>query len=121
MSDDHRERPPAPPGGDAGRQRADAAATRNAAIIEVRDIGKSYGSVIALRDVTTSVNAGEVTCVLGDNGAGKSTFIKILAGAHEHTDGEFVVDGDQRHFSSPAGRARRSGSPRSTRTWPSCR
>jgi simple sugar transport system ATP-binding protein len=51
--------------------------------------------------VTTSVNAGEVTCVLGDNGAGKSTFIKILAGAHEHTDGEFVVDGVSRHFSSP--------------------
>ena len=46
-------------------------------------------------------NAGEVTCVLGDNGAGKSTFIKILAGAHEHTDGEFVVDGVERHFSSP--------------------
>jgi simple sugar transport system ATP-binding protein len=71
------------------------------AIIEVRDIGKTYGSVIALREVTTSVNAGEVTCVLGDNGAGKSTFIKILAGAHEHTDGEFVVDGVSRHFSSP--------------------
>ena len=43
-------------------------------------------SVIALRDVTTTVNAGEVTCVLGDNGAGKSTFIKILAGAHAHTE-----------------------------------
>ncbi|MBA2739023.1 MAG: ATP-binding cassette domain-containing protein [Actinomycetota bacterium] len=70
-------------------------------LIEVRDIGKSYGSVIALRDVTTSVRAGEVTCVLGDNGAGKSTFIKILAGAHEHSTGEFVVDGVSRHMSSP--------------------
>ncbi len=70
-------------------------------VIEVRDIGKSYGSVIALRDVTTSVRAGEVTCVLGDNGAGKSTFIKILAGAHEHTSGDFVVDGISRQMSSP--------------------
>jgi simple sugar transport system ATP-binding protein len=71
------------------------------AIIEVEDIGKSYGSVIALRDVTTTVKAGEVTCVLGDNGAGKSTFIKILAGAHEHTSGKFIVDGVSRNFSSP--------------------
>ena len=71
------------------------------AIIEVKDIGKSYGSVIALRDVSTTVNAGEVTCVLGDNGAGKSTFIKILAGAHAHTQGEFLVDGATRRFSSP--------------------
>ncbi|MBO0844282.1 MAG: sugar ABC transporter ATP-binding protein [Nocardioides sp.] len=70
-------------------------------IIEVTDIGKTYGSVIALRNVSTQVKAGEVTCVLGDNGAGKSTFIKILAGAHTHTSGEFVVDGEKRRFSSP--------------------
>ncbi len=72
-------------------------------IIEVNDIGKSYGSVIALRDVTTTVKAGEVTCVLGDNGAGKSTFIKILAGAHQHTQGDFIVDGVKRTFNSPRG------------------
>jgi simple sugar transport system ATP-binding protein len=71
------------------------------AIIEVTGIGKTYGSVIALRDVTTTVKAGEVTCVLGDNGAGKSTFIKILAGAHAHSSGDFVVDGEKRSFSSP--------------------
>jgi len=70
-------------------------------IIEVENIGKRYGNVIALSDVTTSVRAGEVTCVLGDNGAGKSTFIKILAGAHEHTDGELKIDGISRHLSSP--------------------
>lgn len=74
---------------------------RGTAIIEVRDIGKRYGNIIALSDVSTSVRAGEVTCVLGDNGAGKSTFIKILAGAHEHSEGELLIDGEEQHLSSP--------------------
>ena len=85
-------------------------------IIEVKEIGKRYGNVIALSDVTTSVKAGEVTCVLGDNGAGKSTFIKILAGAHEHTDGELLIDGVARQLAQPAVGAEPRASPRSTRT-----
>jgi simple sugar transport system ATP-binding protein len=71
------------------------------ALIEVEGIGKSYGSVIALRDVSTVVNAGEVTCVLGDNGAGKSTLIKILSGVHQHDSGQFLVDGKLVRFGSP--------------------
>jgi simple sugar transport system ATP-binding protein len=70
-------------------------------LIEVTDIGKTYGSVIALRDVSTVVNAGQVTCVLGDNGAGKSTLIKILAGVHQHDSGEFRVEGTPVRFASP--------------------
>jgi simple sugar transport system ATP-binding protein len=70
-------------------------------VIEVEGLGKSYGSIIALADVSTSVRAGEVTCVLGDNGAGKSTFIKILSGVHEHTHGSFRVDGIERQMASP--------------------
>ena len=70
-------------------------------LLEVREIGKTYGSVIALRDVSTVVNAGEVTCVLGDNGAGKSTLIKILAGVHQHDRGEFLVEGTPVRFNSP--------------------
>lgn len=70
-------------------------------VIEVRKIGKRYGNIIALTDVTTSVHEGSVTCVLGDNGAGKSTFIKILAGAHAHSDGELLIDGDPTTFGSP--------------------
>ncbi|MEH3034441.1 MAG: ATP-binding cassette domain-containing protein [Aeromicrobium erythreum] len=70
-------------------------------IIEVDAIGKRYGNIIALADVTTTVKAGEVTCVLGDNGAGKSTFIKILAGAHEHSDGVLRIDGEERKLSNP--------------------
>ena len=70
-------------------------------LLELNDIGKYYGNIIALRDVTTEVNAGEVTCVLGDNGAGKSTFIKILAGVHQHDEGTFKLEGDEMRFESP--------------------
>ncbi|MGO1050679.1 ATP-binding cassette domain-containing protein [Crossiella sp. CA198] len=70
-------------------------------LLEVRDVGKRFGSVIALQEVSTVVNAGEVTCVLGDNGAGKSTLIKILAGAHQHDEGEFLLDGVPTKLASP--------------------
>jgi len=70
-------------------------------IVEARDISKRYGSVAALTDVSTSVSAGEVTCVLGDNGAGKSTFIKILAGFHRHDSGQLLLDGAPVEFSTP--------------------
>ncbi|KAA2260146.1 sugar ABC transporter ATP-binding protein [Solihabitans fulvus] len=73
----------------------------SAPLIEVTEIGKTYGSVLALRDVSTIVRAGEVTCVLGDNGAGKSTLIKILAGVHQHDTGEFLVEGAPVRFGSP--------------------
>ncbi|MGW4716084.1 ATP-binding cassette domain-containing protein [Nocardia sp. NPDC004260] len=70
-------------------------------LIEAVDLGKSYGGVVALREVSTVVNAGEVTCVLGDNGAGKSTLIKILAGVHRHDGGELRVEGESVRFASP--------------------
>mgnify|MGYP001818737107 FL=1 len=72
-----------------------------APLLEVRDVSKYFGSVIALNDVTATVNAGEVTCVLGDNGAGKSTFIKVLAGVHRPDKGRYMVEGEEVHFSSP--------------------
>ncbi|TDW29418.1 ATP-binding cassette domain-containing protein [Cryobacterium psychrophilum] len=70
-------------------------------ILEVRNIGKSYGSIIALTDISTSVGFGEVVCVLGDNGAGKSTFIKILAGAHDYTSGSLLLNGTEKRFTGP--------------------
>jgi simple sugar transport system ATP-binding protein len=74
---------------------------RTPPLLELRDVGKDYGSVIALDGITTTVRAGEVTCVLGDNGAGKSTLIKIIAGYHPPTEGELFVDGEATHFGSP--------------------
>jgi simple sugar transport system ATP-binding protein len=73
----------------------------HAPLLEVRKVSKYFGNVIALKDVSAKVGAGEVTCVLGDNGAGKSTFIKILSGVHQHDDGHLLVEGDEIRFGSP--------------------
>jgi simple sugar transport system ATP-binding protein len=72
-----------------------------APLLELRGIGKDFGSVIALQDISTTVRAGEVTCVLGDNGAGKSTLIKVLAGVHRPTRGELLLDGQPVSFGAP--------------------
>jgi simple sugar transport system ATP-binding protein len=73
----------------------------DAHLLELDNITKYYGNIIALRDVSTHVNAGEVTCVLGDNGAGKSTFIKILSGVHQQTEGSIRLNGEEVTFDSP--------------------
>jgi simple sugar transport system ATP-binding protein len=75
--------------------------TNGAPLLEVRHVSKYFGNVVALKDVTVGVNAHEVTCVLGDNGAGKSTFIKILSGVHRHDEGELLVEGENTHFHNP--------------------
>ncbi len=64
-------------------------------IIEVRNLVKHFGPVIALNGVSLSVEAGQVHCLLGDNGAGKSTLIKTLSGVHKPTSGEFLVEGSR--------------------------
>jgi simple sugar transport system ATP-binding protein len=70
-------------------------------LLEVRHVSKFFGSVIALKDISMEVRAGEVTCVLGDNGAGKSSLIKILSGVHTYDEGEFLVEGKPVRFSGP--------------------
>ncbi|HKE52164.1 MAG TPA: ATP-binding cassette domain-containing protein [Actinomycetes bacterium] len=71
------------------------------ALLEVEDLVKYFGSVIALTGISTTVRAGGVTCVLGDNGAGKSTLIKILSGVFRQDRGTYRVDGEPVQFSSP--------------------
>jgi simple sugar transport system ATP-binding protein len=70
-------------------------------LLQTRDIGKRFGSVLALSGISMSVEGGAVTCVLGDNGAGKSTLIKILAGVHPQDEGEYLIDGEPRHLANP--------------------
>jgi simple sugar transport system ATP-binding protein len=75
--------------------------SNNVPLLEVRHVSKFFGSVIALKDISMEVRAGEVTCVLGDNGAGKSSLIKILSGVHTYDEGEFLVEGKPVRFSGP--------------------
>ncbi|HEU0115917.1 MAG TPA: ATP-binding cassette domain-containing protein, partial [Thermomicrobiales bacterium] len=70
-------------------------------LLEVRNVSKYFGSVIALKDISMAVYPGEVMCLLGDNGAGKSTLIKILSGVHLPDEGEYLVDGKPVRFGSP--------------------
>jgi simple sugar transport system ATP-binding protein len=73
----------------------------NGHLLEADSIAKYYGNIVALKDISTHVNAGEVTCILGDNGAGKSSFIKILSGVHRPDGGRLLVDGEEVQFNSP--------------------
>jgi simple sugar transport system ATP-binding protein len=73
----------------------------SAALVELKDIVKTFGSVIALNGVSTSVDKGQVLCLLGDNGAGKSTLIKTLSGVHTPTSGQICLEGQPVTFRSP--------------------
>jgi len=62
-------------------------------LLEMKDVKKRFGGAIALRGTTLSVRAGEIHALLGENGAGKSTMLKILAGVHEHDGGVITLGG----------------------------
>jgi len=67
-------------------------------IIGTRNLSKSFGSVQAVQDVTLDVAEGEVHALVGDNGAGKSTVIKMLCGVLEPSSGEILLRGEQTTF-----------------------
>ncbi|MEZ5535427.1 MAG: ATP-binding cassette domain-containing protein [Thiolinea sp.] len=71
------------------------------AIIELRNVDKSFGPIDVLHDISLRVRAGEVLCLLGDNGAGKSTLIKTMCGVHKPTSGEILIDGKPVIFNNP--------------------
>jgi simple sugar transport system ATP-binding protein len=70
-------------------------------ILQLENISKYFGPVIALRGVTLRLRRGEVHCLLGDNGAGKSTLIKTLSGVFAPEKGQYLVDGQPVRFRSP--------------------
>jgi simple sugar transport system ATP-binding protein len=75
--------------------------SEHAPIIQMKSIEKHFGSVIALAGVSLEIFPGECHCLLGDNGAGKSTFIKTMSGVHKPTAGEILFEGKPMHFSDP--------------------
>jgi ABC-type sugar transport system ATPase subunit len=78
-----------------------ATATIDGPLLQLRDIGKSFGAVSALAGVTLDVPAGQVTALVGDNGAGKSTLIKTISGIWEPTHGQIIWQGKRVNFKSP--------------------
>jgi len=69
--------------------------------LEMRNISKQYPGVRALDDVSLSVEVGEIHALLGENGAGKSTMMKILAGAQSKDSGEILLNGAPVQIDSP--------------------
>lgn len=70
-------------------------------IVQMKNIEKHFGAVIALAGVSLEVFPGECHCLLGDNGAGKSTFIKTMSGVHKSTKGEIWFEGAPMDFQRP--------------------
>ncbi|SHG51991.1 sugar ABC transporter ATP-binding protein [Ornithinibacillus halophilus] len=70
--------------------------------IEMNNIRKSFGSNDVIKDVSFSVEGGEITALLGENGAGKSTLMNILGGVLQADTGSIVIDGKEVHFKTPA-------------------
>ncbi|MBZ9814579.1 ATP-binding cassette domain-containing protein [Mesorhizobium sp. CA7] len=70
-------------------------------VLEVRHVSKNFGAIQALTDVSFQVERGEVVGLMGDNGAGKSTIVKTVAGNFPPNVGEIVVDGEVCQFHKP--------------------
>lgn len=70
-------------------------------VLQAIGIQKSYGSVCAIENIDFEIYPGEVVALLGDNGAGKSTFIKILSGVVRQSRGQLLMDGRSVQFASP--------------------
>jgi len=70
-------------------------------VLRLENVAKSFGNVQALRDVSLTVNAGEVLALLGDNGAGKSTLIKAISGLHGIDHGRMLMDGREVAIKTP--------------------
>jgi D-xylose transport system ATP-binding protein len=81
---------------------ASADATADGPVLSLRGVRKRFGAVEALSDASLEVNAGEVVALVGDNGAGKSTMIKVIAGVNPADEGDMRWDGKSVHIGKPS-------------------
>ena len=77
-------------------------------ILETKGLTKHYGGVQALNDANFSLKMGEHVAIMGDNGAGKSTFVRQITGVEQRTSGDIIFDGQPVHFAGPLD-ARKAG------------
>ena len=77
-------------------------------ILQVKDLYKRFGGLVAVDHVSLDIHPGEVVGLLGDNGAGKSTLIKMISGAYKPDGGQILLDGEAVSFATPL-EARRRG------------
>jgi ribose transport system ATP-binding protein len=76
--------------------------TAIAPVLELRGVSKRYGGAVALDTIDFDLLPGEVHGLIGENGAGKSTMMKLLSGVYDDYSGELLLDGQATRFSSPA-------------------
>src|SRR5262249_2094094 len=67
-------------------------------LLQLQSITKTFGSVLALDDVDFEVRAGEVMALVGDNGTGKSTVVRSVAGPHAADTGQILFEGQEVHI-----------------------
>ncbi|HKF38697.1 MAG TPA: ATP-binding cassette domain-containing protein [Ktedonobacteraceae bacterium] len=77
-------------------------------ILQVKELHKHFGGLVAVDHVSLDIHPGEVVGLLGDNGAGKSTLIKMISGVYKPDGGQILLDGEAISFSTPL-EARRRG------------
>ncbi len=86
---------------------SDLSSTAHAAVLSVQGVGKSFAANHALSDVSIDLTAGTITAILGENGAGKSTFIRVASGEMQPDTGRLVLDGEEVVFKNPVDAMRR--------------
>ena len=74
---------------------------KNTPLLEVKNIVKRFGGLVAVNRVSMEVYPGEVVGLLGDNGAGKSTLIKVVSGVYQPDEGEIYFEGEKVKINNP--------------------